>query len=341
MATTYGYAGEFSSDEDVDQQAQQRLNDQADPFNQLKPSKEEINEILETIRNVSPDKNVDFPDDTLAALLDHFKIQRGPIVDSTRSLYKKIALRAIRGNLHSDATNGTSEPNNNSGYDVDDNNKQGVDVHSSDEDEPMPPVSSQESVDMVNGAINPEPMEVDLDLNKSNQIREIKPIEISSSSDSEADDETEESDNETTVLSKKIDSTALATDVPQPIASTPISKNLKTKQTPKIRAKSSVKPVISEVEEKKHFTRSRRSGSASQKSNLSSSDTSAGTSLLVSEASAPKLDTSSRLATKQTSKFSFKILISAILMVALALFLYLYKAEILKHKDRVLSIKFN
>ena len=144
---TYGYAGDFSSDDDEKvEQAQQAP---AKYDNNVRPTKTQIEEAIQFIKRAPIDGEVNLNDDVLAGLLDYYQTQRGPIVDSTRKLYNKIALRLVRDDHTKDTnndakeTNGNSNNNNNNNNNIDANPMSGkgvtqqstADTFSSDEEE--------------------------------------------------------------------------------------------------------------------------------------------------------------------------------------------------------------
>lgn len=204
MAATYGYSGEFSSDEEIDRVDQQneRLA-KFDSYVQSKgPSKNEIEEAIESIKRLADETNFSIADDLLAGILDHYKTQRGPIVDSTRGLYKKIVLRLVRG---IQATNGDSNRNgiiSSNNNNQDNNNiidkRQEHGVASSDEDEPvLPPTTEQRPkfdsrVIGVSSEEAAEPMEID-SMSANGPMRSNKQIDLPDTDEEEKEAEDEES----------------------------------------------------------------------------------------------------------------------------------------------------
>lgn len=229
MATTYGYGGEFSSDEDIDrieQQSDRLVQSKFDSNAQVKPTKNQIEEAIEAIKRLPLDQDFNLTDELLAGLLDHYKTQRGPIVDSTRNLYKKIVLRLIRGEQQQQqASNGDNfvTIDNSNGNVANNNNvisnhnlvaklkpqQAPIELGSSDEDEPMLP-ASQSSVTgkkldtrVLYNNDKIEPMEVDSETPNSQtlarnrlQPRQVNEMISSSSSESSSDESSEESDSD-------------------------------------------------------------------------------------------------------------------------------------------------
>lgn len=240
MATTYGYGGEFSSDEDIDrieQQSDRFVQSKFDSHAQVKPTKNQIEEAIETIKRLPLDQDVNLTDELLAGLLDHYRTQRGPIVDSTRNLYKKIVLRLIRGEQQ--ASNGdavivdntgnsnggaisSNTINNNNNVIINHNlaakhvkpQQAPYELGSSDEDEPMLPASQSSNLGnrldkrvLHNNNDKIEPMEVDSETPSSQLIRANQPRQVenemtssSSSSESSTDESSDESDSDSEVL---------------------------------------------------------------------------------------------------------------------------------------------
>lgn len=378
MAATYGYGGEFSSDEDIDkmeQQAEQRHNQSKfDTFAaQMKPNRHQIEEAIKAIKSKAVDEEVTLSDELLAALLDYYKTQRGPIVDSTRTLYKKIILRLIRndqqinnGELNKDNMNGNN--NNTSNFKFTDN-RPGGDLASSDDDEPMPPASSQSSVDQQ--AINRknfdsrvvyndklEPMEVDSEMNPQQMtIREGKTIDMPTSSESES--ETDESDSEHTSLTENSEPEVIAVNPPKAgahkvVQSTPLkdapSAELVSRQVrPAVRkdkpnvVASEAKAKSNEVDtKKKPYTRSQRIAATKAAPKVDDSK------VKKTDVSSSKVDAVATEKVKPlsksmlTSKFTVRLLISAVVVAVLAFFLYHFKSDLTHLTDRIFkrAIKF-
>lgn len=235
MATTYGYGGEFSSDEEIDrieQQSGRLVQSKFDSNAQVKPTKNQIEEAIEAIKRLPLDQDLNLTDELLAGLLDYYKTQRGPIVDSTRNLYKKIVLRLIRGEQQQqqasngdfitiDNSNGNVANNNNNNNVISNHNlvaklkpqQAPIELGSSDEDEPMLP-ASQSSVTgkkldtrVLYNNDKIEPMEVDSETPNSQMLaksrlqpRQVNEMTSSSSSESSSDESSEESDSDSEVL---------------------------------------------------------------------------------------------------------------------------------------------
>lgn len=202
MATTYGYGGEFSSDDDMDKMEQQHKEGmvQAKFDHNLRPSLRQIEDTIEAIKSMPFDQEVNLSDDMLAGLLDYFKTQRGPIVDSTRRLYNKIALKLIRGdpqsllaqadNVVTNDTNGNSDnkvigENNNSIEFIQKAPRQRADTFSSDEDEDLPPTNRRQGFAQADNDENK--MEVD-SVTPAGPARDTKQVDMSTT-DEEEDDE--------------------------------------------------------------------------------------------------------------------------------------------------------
>lgn len=340
MAATFGYGGEFSSDEDVDrmeQQSERLTQSKFDAYAQMKPTKHQIEEAIEVIRSTPIDQDINATDELLAGLLDYYKVQRGPVVDSTRNLYKKIILRMVRGQQ---STNGNDSSKDTNGNVELIKKSQDIDITaSSEEDEPMPPASSQSSVEQNKRKFDSrvvyndklEPMEVDTETpnRQLHAIRNTKPVDMSSSDESE----TEESSDESTDDSEVLDVTPIKPQAvaPTKASSTPIASVVK-------QAESVGKKLASVDPKKKPYTRSQRVAA----SKVTSS------SIKKTDASSSKVDTSPVSQVKpltksaQSSKFRVRYIVSALLVIVLALFFYYFKSDLTKTTDRLLSkaIKF-
>lgn len=342
MAATYGYGGEFSSDEDIDrmeQQSERLTQSKFDAFAQVKPTKVKIEEAIEIIRHSPIDQDINASDDILAGILDYYKVQRGPIVDSTRNLYKKIILRMVRGQQ---SLNGNDAPKDTNGnVDLVKKTQEIEITPSSDEDEPMPPVSSQSSVEQNKRKFDSrvvyndklEPMEVDSEPpnRQLGAIRNTKPVDISESSS-----ETEESSEESSDDSEELDVTPIKPQATAPTkaTSTPISSVVKPTESIGKRA------VTSVDNKKKPYTRSQRvAASKVTSSTVKKTDGSLDKveSPPVTQATVKPLAKSA-----QSSKFRVRSVVSALLVTVLALFFYYFKSDLTKTTDRLLSkaIKF-
>lgn len=116
MTTAYSYGGEFSSDDDFESNLA-ATNAKKNPWSKV--AEEQLNglvsEVVSRVRSLPADADFEIADEVLAAALDRFKAQHGPIVDSTRKLYKKILLAAIKreeannNNNNSASTNPSSD----------------------------------------------------------------------------------------------------------------------------------------------------------------------------------------------------------------------------------------
>lgn len=361
MAATYTYGGEFSSDDDFERSEQTEQQAKWKQVNlQARPNQREIEETIETIRNLNPGDDLQLSDDLLAALLDFYQTQRGPIVDSTRKLYKKIVFKVIRGETNNGNT--TNDTNNN------DNNRKNTDpkldwakrqsnnieVASSDEDEPMPPVSSQSSVEfhaklnrlaLGSHADQSEPMEVDSETSNG-QPRTTKIVDISSTDDENEDTESDDDDES---AEKRVDVTPLAPSkkhfepAPKPLASTPMVKasQLKKLTTDQDKDKDSSN-VDTAQSKRKPYTRSQRSSAKSEGSTGIRNITKTTATLLADKVN---LDNNVLESKPKTSKFKVKYFIILALIVAVIAFSIFYlrshKFESIKSaSDRLLSIKF-
>lgn len=343
MAATYGYGGEFSSDEDIDrmeQQSERLTQSKFDSYAQMKPTKHQIEEAIEVIRRTPIDQDINATDELLAGLLDYYKVQRGPIVDSTRSLYKNIILRMVRGQQSSNGNDSSKDTNGNVNLIK---KTQEIDItQSSDEDEPMPPASSQSSVEQNKKKFDSrvvyneklEPMEVDSEAsNQLSAIRNTKPVDMSSSEDSETEESTDESSEED---SEVLNVTPIKPQAAAPAkaTSTPLASAVKP-------AELLAKKAASVDPKKKPYTRSQRvaaskatTSSSAKKTDVTSSKVEASP---ISQAAVKPLAKSA-----QSSKFKVRYLVSALLVIVLALFLYYFKSDLTKTTDRLLSkaIKF-
>lgn len=199
--TTYSssYAGEFSSDDDFESQnqnssPQQQQQSKWSKFGQEdKASAEAIEQAIVDLKSLPIDSDFELSDVLIAGLLDRFKIPRGPIVDSTRKLYKKILLRSIKDETTNNANNnGTSSSDKQQNFEQLNGKKQPSintnDVYSSDDDEPI-------ILDPPNFYVtNESPMEIDTV--ETIQFRSTKLVESSSSSETEEDIEEDDEDED-------------------------------------------------------------------------------------------------------------------------------------------------
>lgn len=207
---TYGYAGDFSSDDDekielIQERMVQNKYDQT-----VKPNKKQIEDTIESIKRLPFDQEINLGDDILAGLLDYYKTQRGPIVDSTRKLYHKIALRLIRGDQSSggvpmDTTNGNSPPTNDNNNSINIISKgvpaqqNAADAYSSDEDD-IEIVGSNNFAKKFDGRVaynnnvDDDKMEVDSEVTHSAQVRNTKQVDLPTT-DEEDDESSSESDD--------------------------------------------------------------------------------------------------------------------------------------------------
>jgi hypothetical protein len=218
---TYGYAGDFSSDDD---ERVEQVQIPAKYDDAIKPNKSQIEEAIESIKRLPYDQDVNLPDDVLAGVLDHYKTQRGPIVDSTRKLYNKIALRLVRGDQSKDhvgaaadvaarETNGnnktsTTSNNNNNGNDLlgkaaPPPQHSVADAFSSDEDDGVPSRLVKSNARKFDSRVvynnnnvveagDDDQMDVDSET-PVGPIRENKPIELDTTDDDDDDDDDDSS----------------------------------------------------------------------------------------------------------------------------------------------------
>lgn len=341
MTTAYGYGGEFSSDEEADKMEGQQYNIQPN-----KPTRSQLEEVIETIRNMSPDQDVNIADDFIAGLLDYYKTSRGPIVDSTRNLYKKILIRLIRGEQPQQTTNGASEqtngngPTNNNNFEEDVKSK-GPLVEtqaSSDEDEPMPP-ASQDS--LYKKKFDSRVVEMDVDHETypaviaapidpiTAPIRSIKTLEIPTTSDSETEESSEDSEipNLTPPEARNIE-LVTSTPIAKRVSSTTANKVASTEPNKVVSAdaKKVAAPEVNKVSstdaKKKPFTRSQRAAAAAKAIDD------------INTSSMSKNDIVIRGSKRaQTSKF----IISAALVAFVAFFLYYFRSDIQKSTENLIK----
>lgn len=94
----YAYGGEFSSDEDNENSSQVNRNKAGNKFlrdgEPVKPTDAQVEEALENIRKTRG-QNLELSDELIGAILDHYHTARGPIVGSTRDLYKRIIIKLV------------------------------------------------------------------------------------------------------------------------------------------------------------------------------------------------------------------------------------------------------
>jgi len=352
MAATYGYGGEFSSDEDIDKmerQSERMTQSKFEASAQSRPTKQQIEEAIETIRLLPAEQDVSLTDELLAGLLDHYKTQRGPIVDSTRNLYRKIVLRLIRGEQLAKNTNGEPAKGSNGNLNNNDTNIAGnkqrlitAELASSDEDEPMPPVSSQSSVEqearrkfeghiLYNDKL--EPMDVDSEIVEvEDRIRTRKPAESSDTEESDEDKtDSEDSDSEVLDVTPVKPRTVQASAVSAPKSSTPIASKLDS-----VRKNTLVSKESSSTDtKKKPYTRSQRVA-ATRASSATAKPIDVSSSKVEGIASNRTLQRSSL-----TSKFTAKYIIFALVVAIFASILYYFKSDLTKTTDRILSRAIN
>lgn len=354
MATTYGYGGEFSSDEDIDkieQRAEQIAQAKSGVF---KPTRQQIEDFIRTMRKEPIDADdLDMPDDLLAGLLDYFKTQRGPIVDSTRSLYKKIVLKLIHGETQQQKTDQSNNGNNNN-INNNNNNIVGmlaprprvIEFSSDEDDDPLVPKDASKKrfdprvvddkatsngIEVVDE--NEDSMEIDSET-PNGPPRNTKQVDISTTDDD--DDETEESSTEERSSDdedQELDNDALEVTPIKPsanqtsdmmrdgTATTPASKQLHSsvkRQQPL--AHSTPKESIDS--NKKPYTRSQRVAASRVTSMVKDNKSSAD----------PKLASSSASVSSSSNRMSRKkyILLTVTLLMVLAAFgIYFIKPDLM------------
>lgn len=390
MATTYGYSGEFSSDEDIDrleQQAERLTQAKFDShFGQAKPSKSQIEKAIETIKRAPIEQDFTITDDLLASLLDHYKTARGPIVDSTRNLYKKIVLRLIRGeqspsngeqvkesNGSSNLANNNNNNDNDTGASFNNNNnktpaKRALEGQvrdlvvandgSSDEDEPMPPVTSQSSQDAKIANLfptdKPEPMDVDSEQNLDKQIYRSRKQEEGDSGDDDDSDKTESSSDEDDQDDDDKSSDSEVIDV-TPIKSNTANHSIEryryvdrqvesstVKKQPPSRQKQSTQET---TPLKKPYTRSQRVAATRASSAIKSSRTDVSSSKADALSSGDKTSSADSVTNKSSpilqSVMQPKVLIPSALVVLIAVLLFFFRSDLSKATSLLSpSIKF-
>lgn len=356
MATTYGYGGEFSSDEDIDkleQQSEQIIQSKFENFTSVKPSKRQIEETIEAIRRMPLEQDVTLSDELLAGLLDYYKTQRGPIVDSTRKLYKKIVLRLIRSDLkqagNNDATNGNANNNTNL---IGKRPQQAADSFSSDDEEPAPQIlagaakrkfdtrvvhnnNNNKDDDDDNSQDEQEnPMEVDSET-PNGPVRETKQVDISTTEEDseETSDESNESlnsesvlevtpikpqSNQTSSMNHEAQKTTVSTTQKQPESSTKRQQPI---------AHSTPKGTVESV--KKPYTRSQRIAASRAAFNEKMAK--------VSSKTAP-VATNVSNKTNRVSRRKYALLTVTLLVVILAFVLY-YRSNLIKSTEPLFSRK--
>lgn len=375
MAATYGYGGEFSSDEDIEQQSDRIAQSKFDSHAQVKPNHQQIETAIEAIKH---DQDVNLTDELLAGLLDYYKIQRGPIVDSTRNLYKKIILRLVRDDQQQQASNGDAVAvgNSNGGADSGNNNNNNIssnhnlitkhvkpqqapyELGSSDEDEPMLPASQSSIIGKKldtqvfynNDKI--EPMEVDSET-PSSQL--IKPRQVnteltsSSSSESSTYESSEDSDSEVLDLTPLKNQAAQSTNV------TAAKVNTKAVSTPRERKvasvettaqTSSVLPAKSNNEvatnsKKKPYTRSQRVTRSKQQALDDEIRAKVGSSKQSEESASVSSGVKPLNKKVLQSKFKVKYVLFALIVALFAFLLFHFRLDLLKSTDRVFKRAIN
>lgn len=356
MAATYGYGGEFSSDEDIDrmeQHSERLVQSKFDSYTgqSNKPSKQAIEEAIVAIKSMPLDQDITLTDELLAGLLDHYKTQRGPIVDSTRNLYKKIILRLIRGSGDKAMASSNGDSNGNSNNNNNDSKKPQQVVEaaaSSDEDEPMPPASSQESATdkrkfdsrVVYNEDRLEPMEVDSET-PAGVMRSNKNVDISSSSEvssgSDDDEAVDESEDESDSDSEEADVTPVKEKKQSQQKAAPGQKSSDMVKKPSTTNVAANKEAATLAEaKKKPYTRSQRIAATRASPSSSSKKTDVSSSRVETSVS----DTKSLA--QRSQKLPLKFIISAVFIAMVAALLYHFRSDLTKSSERILSraIKF-
>lgn len=222
--TTYAsYAGEFSSDDDFETN-QRTASSQQSKWNKFdsddKASPEAIEAAIESLKSVPLDEDFELSDELIAGCLDHYKAKRGPIVDSTRRLYKKILLKFIKEETEA-KDNGSKDLNNEldnqrapteqlNGKSISSSNQSNEqfankrqyqkatvnDVYSSDEDDLLgnDPPEFYSSYD-ANATVQEAPMDIDSAENTP-QFRSTKLVESSTDSETEEDNDERDDDDD-------------------------------------------------------------------------------------------------------------------------------------------------
>lgn len=364
MATSYGYSGEFSSDEDIDRierQSEKLVQTKFDAYAAARLNKRQVEELIETIKRIPVDQDVQLTDEHIAGLLDYYKTQRGPIVDSTRNLYKKIVLRLVRGvnAAHQEAQgNGTAQSkdsfaavannnniiiknsvnanNNNNNYTVRKPIQHPAETFSSDEDEPMIPVDGDAKKSNTEQV---EPMEIDPVANAAQQRREPKLINITDdeSEESEDDEDAEgdevadkaqqqedddESDEKEVREDKSSDSDELDVTPIKPTSHV-LGQTPKATSTPLAQTKQRKTARDSQAPStaQKPYTRSQRMAAARASSASNAADS------VTNATSAPVRRTKT------------KLLVGALVVMLIAFLIYYFRSNVMKTTDRFMSRK--
>lgn len=379
MATSYGYGGEFSSDEDIDrieQQAERRVHSIYDPLSYLpsKPTQKQVEEMIETLKKLPAEKqDFDANDEELAALLDYYGPARGPIVDSTRSLYKKIVLRFVRGNNADPQGNGVGAEKvgtlNNNNIAAKNSNSTNNNNHlkyptqhpaesfsSDDDDEPMVPVSEPSHKRSATAGAKSqdtdkiEPMDVDSEI-VTGKMHEKKQMDTtddeSDEGDSEEDEDEEEEDQEKIEAEEEEDvddgEKLGRSDNTEKLDVTPIKPTSHVLgQTPKAtstplastRQRQSAKDSLPSTAAKKPFTRSQRIAAA--KASITASEAA------MAEKPSNKTETDVSSATRPSvTRRRIRFAVGAFIVLLLAFLIFYFRSNVARTPDRLLSRRIN
>lgn len=371
MATSYGYGGEFSSDEDIDrieQQSEVLVHNVYDGttkhrlLNPVRPTREQVEEIIESLKKIPADRQ-DFraSDEELAALLDYYGPTRGPIVDSTRALYKKIVLRYVRGeNSDNEGAqgNGTNTEkvgiqNNNNIIIKNSNSNNGnlikkpaqqpsESFSSDDDDEPTVPVSetiiARAKPTISEDCEKIEPMEVDAEKNLG-KLRESKQVDITDDESEEEEDTSEEEDddddNNDDIGDDDNADPSKDNSVITPLRPTShvLGQTPKATSTPLApkRQRQNAKDYQSSTAAKKPYTRSQRM--AATKASMSN--------LEAMETSEPGTKQETARDAVQLGATRRRLAVGALVILLIAFLMYYFRSSVMKTTDRLLSRKIN
>ncbi|CAA3006440.1 Hypothetical predicted protein [Olea europaea subsp. europaea] len=373
---TYGYAGDFSSDDDEKVEQYQERMVQTKFDNTIRPSKKQIEDEIENIKRLPFDQEINLNDDILAGLLDYYKTPRGPIVDSTRKLYNKIALRLVRGDqqdligrdgLVKESTNGNTKldnENNNSINIIKKDSSQPIsiaDTFSSDEEVDVVHTNSQakkfDSRVVYNDVNNHDEDLMDVDSETpSGPIRETKQVDLPTTDEDE--DEESDNDDESSSESKPSESDEELNSESDVIEVTPIKSPASTGRekeaievlmamrpnTPK-QAEASIKkqqmvhstPKDSFAEAaKKPYTRSQRVATRSATRITRSSEATSKGSKLDSSTSSADAFLESK---RKVSRRSYAMMVGALLVLLIAFAAYYFRSNIVQTAEPLLRKK--
>lgn len=360
MATTYGYGGEFSSDEDIDKLEQQQSEQmvQAKFDNNSRPGKRQIEDLISSIKSAPYDQEFQLSDDLLAGLLDYYKTPRGPIVDSTRKLYHKIVLRLIRDDqpqaADDTATNGNSD--NQNGTNINNNNNNSINIiqkpqqqtaeaFSSDDDEPVVVMSKKKFDSRVVYTDNDEnKMEVDSET-PSGPPRETKQVDLSSSEDESDSSHDSEDSDESESESDVLDATPIKPTVSQSREKEGVQALMDARPSTPRQPESSMKrqqPLAHSTPKetpaagaKKPYTRSQRVATRSATRSNRASDVSNKSS---GSAVVPNTSADAFIESKQTSSGKkYAVIAVSLLVIVLAVLFFYFKSNISQSAKPLIS----